>query len=127
MLRQALGLIVGIWAVCLVVGAALGNDDSLHPLASLSAAPMLSTSADGQLANSDSSSDQYITTLAQLDAIIDDNPKVLVDLTADWCVECRIMDKNLFHSRPAQMQGWQLVKLDITDTTEESKSCSSSI
>ena len=121
MLTQALGLIAGIWAACLVVGAALGNDDSLHPLASLSAAPMLAASADGQPANGNRTTDQYITTLAQLDAITAANPNVLVDLTADWCVECRIMDKNLFHNRPAQMQNWQLVRLDITDTTPESK------
>ena len=31
------------------------------------------------------------------------------------------MDKNLFTNRPAQMQDWQLVRLDITDTTEDSK------
>lgn len=31
------------------------------------------------------------------------------------------MDKNLFTSRPAQMADWQLVRLDITDTTADSK------
>ena len=120
LLTQALGLVVGIWAVCLIVGAALGNDDSLHPLASLSAAPM-TQATNGQPAISNGATDKNITTLAELDAIIAENPKVIVDLTADWCVECRIMDKNLFHNRPAQMQDWQLVKLDITETTEDSK------
>lgn len=119
MLTQALGLIVGIWAVCLIVGAALGNDDSLHPLASLSAAPMMASTASQPVANS--ATDKHITTLAELDTIVADNPKVIVDLTADWCVECRIMDKNLFHNRPAQMQDWQLVRLDITETTDDSK------
>ncbi|MDN5802628.1 MAG: protein-disulfide reductase DsbD [Psychrobacter sp.] len=124
MLTQALGLIAGIWAACLVIGAALGNDDSLHPLESLSAAPMLMQSADGQAGgvnNASNASDKYITTLAELDAITAANPKVLVDLTADWCIECRIMDKNLFTNRPAQMQDWQLVRLDITETTADSK------
>lgn len=124
MLTQALGLIAGIWAACLVIGAALGNDDSLHPLESLNAAPMLMQSADGQAGgvnNASNASDKYITTLAELDAITAANPKVLVDLTADWCIECRIMDKNLFTNRPAQMQDWQLVRLDITETTADSK------
>lgn len=119
MLTQALGLIAGIWATCLIVGAALGNDDSLHPLASLSAAPMMQTTA-GQPAMSNAT-DKTVTTLAELDAIIAANPKVLVDVTAEWCIECRIMDKNLFHNRPAQMQDWQLVRLDITETTADSK------
>ena len=124
MLSQAIGLIAGIWAATLVIGAALGNDDSLHPLESLSAAPMLVQSTDGQATAQNSAantSDKHITTLAELDAITAANPKVLVDLTADWCIECRIMDKNLFTSRPAQMQGWQLVRLDITETTADSK------
>ena len=120
MLTQALGLIAGIWAACLIIGAALGNDDSLHPLASLSAAPMMQTTA-GQPMVNNNATDEHITTLAELDTIIAANPKVIVDLTADWCVECRIMDKNLFHNRPAQMQDWQLVRLDITETTADSK------
>ncbi|HSP85711.1 MAG TPA: protein-disulfide reductase DsbD [Psychrobacter sp.] len=120
MLSQAIGLIAGIWAATLVIGAALGNDDSLHPLASLSTAPMLVQSVDGQNSASNTS-DKHITTLAELDAITAANPKVLVDLTADWCIECRIMDKNLFTNRPAQMQNWQLVRLDITETTADSK------
>ena len=119
MLTQALSLIAGIWATCLIVGAALGNDDSLHPLASLSAAPVLQTTA-GQAATSNAT-DKTVTTLAELDAIVAANPKVLVDVTAEWCIECRIMDKNLFHNRPAQMQDWQLVRLDITETTADSK------
>ncbi len=120
MLTQALGLIAGIWAACLIIGAALGNDDSLHPLASLSAAPMMQTTSGQPLANNNAT-DEHITTLAELDTIVAANPKVIVDLTADWCVECRIMDKNLFHNRPAQMQDWQLVRLDITETTADSK------
>lgn len=120
MFTQALGLIAGVWAVCLMVGAALGNDDSLHPLASLSAVPMMQSTA-GQPTMNNNATDKNITTLAELDVILAANPKVIVDLTADWCVECRIMDKNLFHNRPAQMQDWQLVKLDITETTADSK------
>ena len=119
MLTQALGLIAGIWATCLIVGAALGNDDSLHPLASLSAAPVMQTTAD-QPAMSNAT-DKTVTTLAELDAIVAANPKVLVDVTAEWCVACRTMEKNLFHNRPAQMQDWQLVRLDITETTADSK------
>ncbi|MBB3106725.1 thiol:disulfide interchange protein DsbD [Psychrobacter luti] len=119
MLTQALGLIAGIWAACLIIGAALGNDDSLYPLASLSAAPMMQTTEGQPMVNN--ATDEHITTLAELDTIIAANPKVIVDLTADWCVECRIMDKNLFHNRPMQMQDWQLVRLDITETTADSK------
>ncbi|WP_228284495.1 MULTISPECIES: protein-disulfide reductase DsbD [unclassified Psychrobacter] len=112
---QAFALIVGIWSACLVVGAALGNTDVLNPLASISSS---STTANSSTARPN---EVTITTLAELDRIVQSNERVLVDLTADWCVECRIMDKNLFHTPPAQMADWQLVRLDITDTTPESK------
>ena len=129
MLTQALGLVVGIWATMLIIGAALGNEDSLHPLASLTAAPTMMSSS-GQSTNQAlgtsqaagaQATDEHVTTLAELDTIIAANPKVIVDVTAEWCIECRIMEKNLFHNRPAQMQDWQLVRLDITETTADSK------
>ena len=112
---QAFALIVGVWSACLVVGAALGNTDVLNPLASITSS---STTASSSTARPN---EVTITTLAELDRIVQSNERVLVDLTADWCVECRIMDKNLFHTPPAQMADWQLVRLDITDTTPESK------
>ncbi|MCH1783393.1 protein-disulfide reductase DsbD domain-containing protein [Psychrobacter glaciei] len=123
MLTQALGLIAGIWATTLVIGAALGNDDSLHPLASLTSPMMAQTTGQTTGVNNASSNanDVRITTLAELDVITAANPKVIVDVTAEWCIECRIMDKNLFHNRPIQMQDWQLVRLDITETTDASK------
>lgn len=117
MLTQALAMVLGLWSACLIVGAALGNHDSLRPLANLNQAAVTSASP-ALLANS---ADKTITTLNELDAITQSSPNVIVDLTADWCVECRIMDKNLFQNRPMQMQNWQLVRLDITETTADSK------
>ncbi|MCG3880927.1 protein-disulfide reductase DsbD [Psychrobacter sp. Ps3] len=123
MLTQALGLVVGIWATMLIIGTALGNEDSLHPLASLTAAPTMVSSVgqNSEQAAGAQATDEHVTTLAELDTIIAANPKVIVDVTAEWCIECRIMEKNLFHNRPAQMQDWQLVRLDITETTADSK------
>lgn len=112
---QAFALLVGVWSACLVVGAALGNTDVLNPLASITSS---STTASSSTVRPN---EVTINTLAELDRIVQSNERVLVDLTADWCVECRIMDKNLFHTPPAQMADWQLVRLDITDTTPESK------
>ncbi|GAA0308378.1 protein-disulfide reductase DsbD [Psychrobacter aestuarii] len=114
LLTQAFALVVGLWSACVVVGAALGNTDVLNPLASV-------TSNQGSATTDSAINEVTVTTLAELDTIVQANERVLVDVTADWCVECRIMDKNLFHNPPAQMQGWQLVRLDITDTTPESK------
>lgn len=120
-LTRALGLIAGVWSVVLIVGAALGNSDSLHPLASLSmlqSEPTAAALTDRQTVDVQA---QKVTTLAALDAITASSPKVVVDVTADWCIECRIMDKALFAMPPAQLSGWQVVKLDITETSADSK------
>lgn len=134
-LTQALGLVAGVWATVLILGSALGNTDSLQPLASLNATANSAANTTGYIANNgvnnraNTANDNgtsataavRITTLAELDDITASTPQVLVDVTADWCIECRIMDKALFATPPAQLAGWQVVKLDITDTTAESK------
>lgn len=123
---KPLALLLGGWAALTLVGAAAGSKDSWQPLAVFSQPNAALINANSQaLGSSDAmtgihSSDKHIYTLDELIPIIEQNPKVLVDVTAEWCVECRIMDKTLFTNRPTAMQQWQLVRLDVTETNEES-------
>ncbi|WP_037031905.1 cytochrome c biogenesis protein CcdA [Psychrobacter phenylpyruvicus] len=123
---KPLAILLGGWAALTLVGAAAGSKDSWQPLAVFSQPNAALINANSQaLGSSDAitgiqSSDKHIYTLDELIPIIEQNPKVLVDVTAEWCVECRIMDKTLFTNRPAAMQQWQLVRLDVTETNEES-------
>lgn len=123
---KPLAILLGSWAALTLVGAAAGSKDSWQPLAVFSQPNAVLINANSQaLGSSDAitgiqSSDKHIYTLDELIPIIEQNPKVLVDVTAEWCVECRIMDKTLFTNRPAAMQQWQLVRLDVTETNEES-------
>lgn len=110
---RSLGLLSGLWAVCLVFGAALGQTDSLQPLKSLGS-PQIT-------AHTITKADLKATTLAELDSILMNNNKVVVDITADWCIECRIMEKTLFTNRPEQLADWQVVKLDISETNDDSR------
>lgn len=120
-LTRALGLMAGVWATVLIIGGALGNTDSLAPLASLNNQSAQSVSSQPIVSANTAMPTQRITTLAEVDALVASQPNVLIDVTADWCIECRIMDKNLFAQPPAELSGWQVVKLDITETTAESK------
>lgn len=120
-LTRALGLMAGVWATVLIIGGALGNTDSLTPLASLNNQSAQSVSSQPIASANTAKPTQRITTLAEVDALVASQPNVLIDVTADWCIECRIMDKNLFAQPPAELSGWQVVKLDITETTAESK------
>lgn len=123
---KPLALLLGGWAALTLVGAAASSKDSWQPLAVFSQPSAALINANSQASGSTEamtgiqSSDKHIYTLDELIPIIEQNPKVLVDVTAEWCVECRIMDKTLFTNRPAAMQQWQLVRLDVTETNEES-------
>lgn len=123
---KPLALILGLWATLTLVGAAAGSKDSWQPLTVFSPTISISNSANPQTLSSAAGTtatqngDKHIYTLDELIPIIEQNPKVLIDVTAEWCVECRIMDKTLFTDRPAAMQQWQLVRLDVTETNEES-------
>lgn len=123
---KPLALLLGGWAALTLVGAAAGSKDSWQPLAVFSQPSAALVNANSQTSGSSEamtgiqSSDKHIYSLDELIPIIEQTPKVLVDVTAEWCVECRIMDKTLFTNRPAAMQQWQLVRLDVTETNEES-------
>jgi thiol:disulfide interchange protein DsbD len=51
------------------------------------------------------------------------NQKVLVDFYADWCVSCKIMDKEIFAQADIQQQlnGWVLLRADVTENTDEDR------
>lgn len=109
---QATALISGAWSLCLVAGVASGASDPWKPLANLG------TSNHQQAQIHD---DLHIKTLGELDDILAKHDKVLVDVTADWCIECRIMERTLFTNRPQGLSAYQVVKLDVTETTENSR------
>ncbi|WII94627.1 sulfite exporter TauE/SafE family protein [Moraxella haemolytica] len=108
---HALALLAMLWAGCLMVGAGMGSVDAWRPLAKLSMESSVQ----------ENYSDAHITTLDELDGILSTRDKVVVDVTADWCIECRIMDRELFMNRPDGMAQVQLVKFDITEVSDDSR------
>lgn len=108
---QGFALVGAIWAVCLVVGASMGANDAWRPLANFKS----------QHTESVARADIKITTLDELDEVLAYHDKVLVDITADWCVECRVMERTLFTNRPAVLDDYQVVKLDISKTNDDSR------
>ncbi len=109
MLSKLLASVTFIWAVCLAVGAITGSTDSMRPLSQINQAKQLTNEQQATI---------KLTKLAKLDEQLVKKQKVVVDIVADWCVECRIMEKNLFVNPPAQLNDWQLIKLDITDAKD---------
>ena len=112
LLSKALTWLALAWSACLVIGSASGSQDSWQPLNRLTQSTKQSATAASPI---------KITKLSQLQPLLAQYPNVLVDVTAAWCIECRIMDKNLFANPPPPLTNWQVVKLDVTDNTPDSQ------
>lgn len=110
LLSKVLSVLVGIFAVLQVVGAVLGATDPIRPLSPLLVQKQTAQSVD------------TIYTLAQLRQYQQQHPRLLVELTADWCISCKIVERELFLQNPApELQQWTRVKLDVSQTTPESR------
>ena len=115
LLTQALALLACIWSACLVIGTASGSQDSWQPLNKL-----VNTSGQSALTATKTTHAIKITKLSELEPLLTQYPKLVVDVTAEWCIECRIMDK-IFANPPQSLASWQVVKLDVTDNTPDSQ------
>ena len=107
-------VIVGLWAVLLVVGAGSGATDPMRPLAPLTSKLSQAVMAPPPIATS--------YNLAQLQQYQQQYPYLLVELSADWCISCKIVERELFLQHPVpELQQWPRLKLDVTKTTDDSR------
>ena len=119
-LRQAAGIICLIYGVCLIVGAAMGNNDPLKPLFWQNNA-----AAQTAYAPQTTSGFQTVTTLSELNNLLakaaQHNQPALIELYADWCISCKTMERTVFPDPlvAGQLAATALIKLDITDNTPE--------
>ena len=115
-LQQTLGLLCLIYGSCLIVGAAMGHHDPLRPLSS-QRFQVIAAKTDSAI--------RKVTTLSELQSQLDQaarrNQPAMVDVYADWCISCKIMEQTVF-SDPLvaeQLASVAMIKLDITDNTRE--------
>lgn len=106
-------LVLGLWGAILVIGAAGGSDDLWQPL---------KVFGGSQVANAPTAHDAFTTIndplalQAQLDSAKAQGQWVLLDYYADWCVSCKIMEKQVF-GKPEVMDALKnvrLLRLDVT-------------
>ncbi|MHB0774398.1 protein-disulfide reductase DsbD [Halomonas sp. WWR20] len=113
--RQGAGITLLVWGIALVWGAAAGAHDPLRPLA-----------GSGQRATSTPDlAFTTVTTLKALDAQLaqaGERP-VFVDVSADWCISCKLMERDVFPAPHVaeRLQPFVLIRADVTDNTSASQ------
>ncbi len=119
-LRQVIGILCLIYGTCLIVGAAIGNSDPLRPLYRQNS-PSTSMISDKTV----TSGFRTVTTVSELNSMLaeaaSNQQPALVDLYADWCISCKIIERTVFPDPlvAEQLAAITLIKLDITDNTRE--------
>ncbi|KAA0944449.1 MULTISPECIES: protein-disulfide reductase DsbD [unclassified Pseudomonas] len=113
MVLGAGSLVLGLWGGMLVVGAAGGSDDLWQPLKVYSG----SRGASAPTAHDAFTTINNPTALqSQLDSAKAQGQWVLLDYYADWCVSCKIMEKQVF-GKPevlTALKDVRLLRLDVT-------------
>jgi thiol:disulfide interchange protein DsbD len=116
-LNKGLAVVLALYGVMLLIGAATGGDDMFRPLRSLSVG---GGHAGGQAVAASHAEFRRVKGVDGLQAALDEAGKqgkpVLLDFYADWCVECKRMERYTF-SDPgviAALQGAVLLQADVT-------------
>jgi thiol:disulfide interchange protein DsbD len=113
-------LVLGLWAVMMLVGAAGGATDPLQPLNVYSGTRMTDAAATHDAFKT-------VTTPEALDAELANaraqGQWVLLDYYADWCVSCKIMEKQLFAKAEVitALNGVHLLRVDVTADNDASR------
>lgn len=120
-LRKGLGLILLVYGVILVIGAASGGTNIYRPLQGLSTKG-ISADNDHRQVNF-----KTIKSLADLDAELalagEQGKFVMLDFYADWCVVCKEMEEYTFsEARVAVLLGkFVLLQADVTKNDEQDR------
>ena len=116
--NQGLGLASLVYGVTLVIGAAAGGEDPLRPLAPLVGAPAAAQIAAG-------SGFAPVTGLAAVQQAVASaraaGQPVVLDFYADWCIECKHLEKQTFaHADIApRLAAMKLLRADVTAGSAE--------
>ena len=107
--KKAILTLVLAYSLALFLGGLFGGKDFLNPL-------NLSTNSQN-FAPTSRLNFEYLTSLNAVNKALKDNEKVLLDFTASWCENCKLLDAQTFSDERVQerLKGYKLVKIDISE------------
>jgi len=106
------GVLALFYGCVLVIGAALSDYGPLQPLMSVGVVASVPDASIGGF--------QVVSSEAELDRAIDLGRKqgkgIMVDFSAAWCTECRLMERNVFAREEVKrrLAGMLLIRADLT-------------
>lgn len=110
---KGIGIILLLTGAALLIGALAGSRDPLQPLAGLRGQAMAGEARHTPF--------ERIASLAELEKRLSSaNKPVILDFYADWCVECKKMERETFNQPAirAQLAEFTLLQADVTAVTE---------
>ncbi len=118
-LAQTLGLLAAIYAAASLFGALGGGQDPLRPLAPFTGGAPATQTADGFFTRvSDQAGIQRELAQAR-----DLGRPAVIELYADWCISCKVIEREVLGDAQVrqQLEGLVRIKLDLTDNTPDQR------
>lgn len=108
------------FGVMLLLGAFTGASDPLDPLSELTSR---SGSQPEYIANPFTTVERIDLVKQSIKSAGDQNKITMIDLYADWCASCQVMEKEVFHTEPVMkaLQSYQAIQLDLTENGDDQK------
>jgi thiol:disulfide interchange protein DsbD len=121
-LFKALGIIFSIYGTLLMIGSAAKQDNPLSPLSFMANSGAANSGIAGHTQGAKhttiTSSQEFND---QLQLAAQNNQIVVLDFYADWCIACKVMEKQVF-DKPAvgaAMANVLFLQMDMTDNTDD--------
>jgi thioredoxin:protein disulfide reductase len=121
--RKGFGLVMFAYGLALLAGAVTGASDPLRPLD-----PLMATQPSGGGNTATTASHAEFLRMESPASIRNairnaslDNRPVILDFYADWCISCKVMERNVFSDPQVTeaMEPYTLLQLDMTENTPE--------